>query len=493
MLKLRHTLLLLGLLFAPPASADVQVSIGIGLPHVSIGINVPAYPRLVPIPGYPVYYAPSLRANFFFYDGMYWVYQDDYWYASSWYNGPWWIVEPTIVPVFILRVPVRYYSRPPIYFRSWRSDAPPRWGDHWGRDWEQRRGDWDRWDRRSAPPPAPPPDYQRQYSGDRYPRQVEQQYELHQQNYRYQPQEPAVREHYQEQIEKRSPGRRDDTAGPRSQPPSREDRDVRKSPAAPQERQEAPDRRPSQQRESEPREQAGQRAPDRQGKPQQDRQGTMDERDSSRQDMQQQRQQEPRSQPQPKEDRERKPPPASSQQGRQEAPDRKPPSQRESEQREQPGQAEPDQRGGYVPDKRGNSDDRDASQQDMQSPRRQQEPRSQQPQGKDKKDDSKSVPGHPKDDRSQYQNHEQAVAESGLYGFRSTARSRAIRKIQVSEHILKINAGTRTDQLWNEQTPEDWKSKAYETRLREMQLKLEALQLKLDELQKIEKSMMNRH
>ena len=162
MLKLGRALLLLALLLSPPASADVQVSIGIGLPHVSIGINVPAYPRLALIPGYPVYYAPGLRANFFFYDGMYWVYQDDYWYASYWYNGPWWIVEPMVVPVFILRVPVRYYSRPPTYFRAWRPDAPPRWGDHWGHDWEQRRSDWDRWDRRAVPPPPPPPDNQRQ-------------------------------------------------------------------------------------------------------------------------------------------------------------------------------------------------------------------------------------------------------------------------------------------------------------------------------------------
>ena len=46
MLKIRPLLIVLGMLLSPAASADVQVSIGIGLPHVSIGINVPAYPRL---------------------------------------------------------------------------------------------------------------------------------------------------------------------------------------------------------------------------------------------------------------------------------------------------------------------------------------------------------------------------------------------------------------------------------------------------------------
>ena len=209
MLKIRNVLMLVGMLLSPAAAADVQVSIGIGLPHVSIGINVPAYPQLVVVPGYPVYYAPQLRANFFFYDGMYWVYQDNYWYTSAWYNGPWWIVGPEVVPVYILRIPVRYYRHPPSYFRGWRADAPPRWGDHWGRDWQQRRSGWDRWDRSSAPAPAPAPVYQRQYVGERYPRQVEQQYELHQQNYRYEPREPVVRKHYEERAVLKAPARQE--------------------------------------------------------------------------------------------------------------------------------------------------------------------------------------------------------------------------------------------------------------------------------------------
>ena len=205
MLKNRHVFIVLGMLLSSVASAAVQVSIGIGLPNVSIGINLPAYPQLVRVPGYPVYYAPRLEANFFFYDGMYWVYQNDEWYASSWYNGPWWLVGPEAVPVFVLRIPVRYYRQPPAYFRGWRPDAPPRWGDHWGRDWEQRRSGWDRWNRRAVPLPAPLPAYQRQYSGDRYPRQVEQQQELHQQRYRYQPRDPVVRQHYQERAVQGAP------------------------------------------------------------------------------------------------------------------------------------------------------------------------------------------------------------------------------------------------------------------------------------------------
>ena len=155
------------LLSAVPAAA--QVSVGIGFPGVSIGINLPAYPQLVRVPGYPVYYAPRLNSNFFFYDGMYWVYQGDNWYASSWYNGPWGLVAPEVVPLYVLRVPVRYYRQPPVYFGGWRADAPPRWGDHWGREWEQHRSGWDRWNHSAVPAPAPLPSYQRQYAGNRYP------------------------------------------------------------------------------------------------------------------------------------------------------------------------------------------------------------------------------------------------------------------------------------------------------------------------------------
>lgn len=186
------------------SAASAQVSIGIGLPSVSIGINLPLYPEFVRVLSYPVYYAPQVNSNFFFYDGLYWVYESDNWYASSWYNGPWGLVAAEVVPLFVLRIPVRYYRNPPAYFRGWRSDAPPRWGEHWGNDWQQRRSGWDRWNRNAVPAPAPLPVYQRQFSGDRYPRQ-EQQHDLHGQNYRHQPRDAVVRQHYQEQAVQRAP------------------------------------------------------------------------------------------------------------------------------------------------------------------------------------------------------------------------------------------------------------------------------------------------
>ena len=195
---MRYAFVVLSVLLCAATStlAQVSVGVGIGVPGVSIGVNVPAYPELVVVPGYPVYYAPRLRSNYFFYDGMYWVYVNDNWYASYWYNGPWSLVGSEVVPVFLLRVPVRYYRAPPPYFRGWRSDAPPRWGQHWGNEWQARHNDY----YRGSPhgnARAPLPDYQRSYSRANYPRAVQQQNMLHAQHYAYRPQERVVQQHYE--------------------------------------------------------------------------------------------------------------------------------------------------------------------------------------------------------------------------------------------------------------------------------------------------------
>jgi hypothetical protein len=197
---MRSSSLLPLMLLVPTIQAPAQVSIGIGLPHLSIGINVPTMPELAPVPGSPAYYAPGMDTNFFFYDGMYWIFKDDNWYASSWYNGPWAAVHPEAVPVFILRIPVAYYRRPPAYFRGWHLDGPPRWAEHWGPDWARRRTSWDRPGRRPAPPPAPLPSYQRNFHGEQYPT-PDRQHMIHTENYGYRPRDPVVRGHYAAQAE----------------------------------------------------------------------------------------------------------------------------------------------------------------------------------------------------------------------------------------------------------------------------------------------------
>jgi hypothetical protein len=167
------------------------------------------------VPGHPVYYDPRASSNYFFYDGAYWVFHGDNWYVSSWYDGPWNLVAPEYVPVYVLRVPVRYYRRPPAYFRAWQAGAPPRWGERWGRDWERRRAGWDRWDRRYAPRAAPLPVYQRHYSGDRYPRTLDRQYSIRSEHYRYRPREAVTREHFEKRGNRVA----------RPEPPRHRDRD----------------------------------------------------------------------------------------------------------------------------------------------------------------------------------------------------------------------------------------------------------------------------
>lgn len=158
---------------------------------VKLGIHLSRYPELVIIPGMPVLYDPHLSANYFFYEGSFWVFEEDDWYRSDWYNGPWIRIERDDVPVFLLRIPVRYFNRPPLYFRPWAMEMAPRWSLRWGKHWEKRHRGWDRWDARRAPPPAPPPVFQQQFPRERYPESPEIQQRLREQHYRYRPREPV--------------------------------------------------------------------------------------------------------------------------------------------------------------------------------------------------------------------------------------------------------------------------------------------------------------
>jgi hypothetical protein len=202
------------------ASAHDDVSVGI-----NIGFNMDTYPRLVRVPGYPVYYDPDVSSNYFFYDGLYWVFHNDNWYQSGWYNGPWNAVRPEYVPLYVLRVPVRYYRHPPKYFHGWRADAPPHWDEHWGNDWQQHRSGWNQWDRKSVPPPAPLPVYQKGYAKDRYPVAPEQQQQIRTEKYHYQPHDADTQQHWQQR-----PPDHDDQNNAHGNPHAAADQDHGKGP-----------------------------------------------------------------------------------------------------------------------------------------------------------------------------------------------------------------------------------------------------------------------
>src|SRR2546426_11141062 len=60
-----------GLLAAPARGADVHIGINIGVPPPPPPVVVEAPPPLMVVPQTPVYYAPSLPYNYFYYGGLY--------------------------------------------------------------------------------------------------------------------------------------------------------------------------------------------------------------------------------------------------------------------------------------------------------------------------------------------------------------------------------------------------------------------------------------
>ena len=191
--------------------------------YYDIDVDLPEYPQMQPVPDSPVYYAPGVDSNYFFYDGLYWDYYGDRWYASPWYNGPWSWVDPVYVPTYVLWVPISYYHKPHHHWGSWRRDRPPRWGDHWGRDWQARHNDIYR-GRSGGTARAPLPDYQRGYNRANYPRQATQQNTLHSQHYAYRPQENVGQRYYDQrgiraaQQQQQAPQRAEAPANPLARP-----------------------------------------------------------------------------------------------------------------------------------------------------------------------------------------------------------------------------------------------------------------------------------
>ena len=145
--------------------------------YYDIDVDLPQYPEMAPVEDSPVYYAPEVDSNYFFYDGLYWDYCNDGWYSSPWYNGPWSYVDPIYVPTYILWVPIRYYRKPSHHWRGWNAHRPPRWAERWGRDWQARHNQVFRGRERPHYGRAPLPDYQRSYNRANYPRVPQQQYQ----------------------------------------------------------------------------------------------------------------------------------------------------------------------------------------------------------------------------------------------------------------------------------------------------------------------------
>jgi hypothetical protein len=114
------TVLLL-LVMSSARAADVHIGINIGPPPPP-AVVLPAPPELVVVPHSPVYYAPAVPYNFFYYGGVYYVFHDGYWFSSPSTHGPWAFVPR--VPRLILAVPAHYYKVPPGHGKK---HGPPPW------------------------------------------------------------------------------------------------------------------------------------------------------------------------------------------------------------------------------------------------------------------------------------------------------------------------------------------------------------------------------
>lgn len=111
---------------APSSASDLSISIGIGTPPPAPPV-IMAAPPLVVVPGSPVYYAPEVPVNIFFYGGRYYTFHDEAWFRATTHNGPWNVIAVKKVPRPVLTVPVEYYNVPPDH---WKQGGPPPWAGH---------------------------------------------------------------------------------------------------------------------------------------------------------------------------------------------------------------------------------------------------------------------------------------------------------------------------------------------------------------------------
>jgi hypothetical protein len=121
------TLAAAGIILVAAASAtasDINIDIGLGIPHIQPPIVLTAPPQLLVVPGTSVYYAPEMPANYFFYKGRYYTAVNNIWSMAPAYNGPWAVIRIGQVPAPILSVPVEYYKVPPGHLKK---KGPPPW------------------------------------------------------------------------------------------------------------------------------------------------------------------------------------------------------------------------------------------------------------------------------------------------------------------------------------------------------------------------------
>ena len=88
-----------------------------------------APPEFMAVQGSPVYYAPNLPDDYFYYGGQFYLFQGGTWYYAPSRRSSWVVVAVRDMPEPILLVPVEYYKKPPGH---WKKKGPPPWAPAWG-------------------------------------------------------------------------------------------------------------------------------------------------------------------------------------------------------------------------------------------------------------------------------------------------------------------------------------------------------------------------
>jgi hypothetical protein len=121
-------------------NVDLHIGIGIGGPALP-AVVIPAPPAVYPIPGSYAYFAPDAGFQLFFSSGYWYRPYNGYWYRAAYYNGPWYYLPPSHVPVVFSHLPYNYYR----YYRIPPGQRLIPYGhlkDHW-REWDRGHYRWE--------------------------------------------------------------------------------------------------------------------------------------------------------------------------------------------------------------------------------------------------------------------------------------------------------------------------------------------------------------
>lgn len=120
-------------LFPAEGRTDTDFHIGIGIGFPPPAVVIPAPPSVYLIPGTSVYFAPDVGFEFFFHSGYWYRLRDGYWFRATYYNGPWYYLPPSRVPVVFKHIPHNYYR----IYSGQRRIPYGQLKKHW-REWDRK-------------------------------------------------------------------------------------------------------------------------------------------------------------------------------------------------------------------------------------------------------------------------------------------------------------------------------------------------------------------